>query len=60
MGAVVPFISEDALDEAWEAYRQLASEVTSDPRLFVDRSHAEARIRAFDKFQRLLLISDRS
>ncbi len=60
MGAVVPIITRSSVDEAWETYKRLADEVVSDPMLFIDRGHAEARIRAFRKFEHLFLIGDRA
>ncbi len=60
MGAVVPIITRSTVDEAWDAYRQLAEQVVRNPLLFVDRHHAEARIRAFRKFEHLFLIGDRA
>ncbi len=60
MGAVLPLITRSSVDDAWEAYRRLADEVVSNPLLFVDRDHAEARIRAFRKFEHQFLIGDRA
>ena len=60
MGAVLPIITASTVDDAWDAYKRLADEVVSNPALFVNRDHAEARIRAYRKFEHLFLIGDRA
>jgi hypothetical protein len=60
MGAVLPIAPPSSVDEAWDAYKRLADQVIGDPLLFTDRAHAQARIRAYRKFEHLFLIGDQA
>ncbi len=57
---IITLAAPQDLDAAWDAYKRLADEVLDDPKLLVERAHAEARIRAFRRFEKLFIIGDRA
>lgn len=55
---VVPLASEQAVDQAWEVYREMAVRLMTDPQLRLDRSFNEELTRRHEKWKRLFLIQD--
>jgi len=56
--AVIP--TEPAVDAAWERYRVLVDRANRDTRLWADRPHCEAIIRAHEEFKEAFIAQDRA
>lgn len=53
MGAVIPIVSQQAAEEAWEAYRSHFARAVDDPRLMVDKHFMEEKRRLENRWNRL-------
>lgn len=59
MATVIPLVSPQAVDGAWDAYVALAVRLVDQPHLIADRSYNEAMARAHEKWKRLYLLQER-
>ncbi len=57
---VIQLGGEAAIDTAWADYQRLARAEIYDPALILDRNHVQARILAFEKFEKLFLAGYRT
>jgi hypothetical protein len=55
MATVIPIVAKDAVEDAWEAYAALASQLIGQPHLIADRAYNEAMARAHDRWRKLYL-----
>jgi hypothetical protein len=53
MGAVIPIVSQEAAERAWEDYRAHMLEARSNPNLLVDREWMQQRRRLERRWERL-------
>jgi len=53
MGEVVQIISQQAAEDAWEAYRVHTAKAFDNPRLLIDRQHREQERRLYLRWARV-------
>lgn len=58
MGEIVPIVSQQAAEDAWEAYASLARLTADNPKLLLDREHFHAMTRARRRYEAIFLRLD--
>ena len=57
---VIPISSEQRVEDAWEAYAEMARRISDDATLLFDRPFNEELARRHERWRRLFLIGDRA